>query len=412
MTSDNNDTQTRPSEPQPDTPATQPPVREVNTPLSTPTQATKNPTVISIMIIIGALAAIAVVVIIALLTKGTPDGTPAQLHEPGNDGNQTITQAENSIANVAEKVSPSVVSIVTTTQTRSLYGVTNGEGAGTGIIVSKDGYIMTNNHVIEKTSAVSVVDHTGARYDSVKVIGRDPLNDVAFLKIQSSDTFTPAEIGNSGTLRTGQQVVAIGNALGQYSNTVTSGIVSGTGRPITASDSSGQTESLTDLIQTDASINPGNSGGPLVNLAGQVIGINTAVAADANGIGFAIPINATKGMLRGVLANGTVTRSYAGVNYLSITPAIKQEYKLPVVNGAYIYSGSNQSAVPQGSPADKAGLKTGDIITKIDDNTIGKQGSLSSIIGLYQPGERATITYLRDGKESTTTITFAAFPAN
>lgn len=407
MTEENNTNQTTPNKPA----ETAPPVVAPTQKRRSLREVSKNPTVMSAMIIAGALVAIAIIVIASMIIKGIPSTSSSEFLEPTSDGNQTVTQTENSITGVAEKVSPSVVSIITTTQTRSFYGTSSGEGAGTGIIVSKDGYVMTNNHVIEKTSAVSIVDHTGTRYDSVKIIGRDPLNDVAFLKIQSDSIFTPAEIGNSATLRIGQQVVAIGNALGQYSNTVTSGIVSGTGRPVTASDGSGQTESLTDLIQTDASINPGNSGGPLVNLAGQVIGINTAVAADANGIGFAIPINATKGMLRGVLADGAVTRPYIGVNYLSITPAIKQEYKLPVSNGAYIFSGS-QSAVVQGGPADKAGLKTGDIITKIDDNIIGKQGSLSSVIGLYRPNESATITYLRDGKENSAQLTFQSFPVN
>lgn len=369
----------------------------------------KSPLAISAFIILGALAAIALITTAVIIVQNATNKPVATINESSHDGNTTGTATEHSIANVAEKVSPSVVSIVTTTQSRSFYGTTSGEGAGTGIIVSKDGYIMTNNHVIENTSAVSVVDHKGNLYESVSVIGRDPLNDVAFLKIKSDDTFTPAEIGNSATLRTGQQVVAIGNALGQYSNTVTSGIISGTGRPITASSGSGQSESLTDLIQTDASINPGNSGGPLVNLSGQVIGINTAVATDANGIGFAIPVNAARGMLRGVLANGTVNRAYIGVNYLSITPEVAREYKLSTSQGAYVYSGRDSNPVASNGPADKAGLRSGDIITKIDDHAIGKQGSLSSVIGLYQPGETATITFMRDGNEKTARITFEAY---
>jgi serine protease Do len=203
-------------------------------------------------------------------------------------------------------------------------------------------------------------------------------------------------------------VVAIGNALGQYSNTVTSGIVSGVGRPVTAQSGNGQTESLTDLIQTDASINPGNSGGPLLNMAGQVIGINTAVAADANGIGFSIPINSTKGILAGVLSNGKVSRAYIGVNYLSVTPDVAKEYKLSVDDGAYVYA-ANGSAVASGSPAEKAGLRNGDIITKVNNDTIGKQGSLASIIGQYQPGNTVTLTYIRDGKQQTTEVTFSTY---
>jgi serine protease Do len=333
--------------------------------------------------------------------------TPSSLNST-SDGNTSATTEESTIAAIAEKVGPSVVSIVTKNQARSYYGTTSQEGAGTGILVSADGYVMTNNHVIEGANDVSIVDSEGEQYDDVEVVGRDPLNDVAFLKINSKATFKPVSLGNSSTLRIGQQVVAIGNALGQYSNTVTSGIVSGVGRPVTAATNDGQTETLTDLIQTDASINPGNSGGPLLNMSGQVIGINTAIAADANGIGFSIPVNSTKGILAGVLANGKVSRAYMGVNYLSITPDVVKEYDLKVKDGAYVRA-SNNSPVAAGSPAEKAGLKNEDIILKINGDTVGSQGSLSSIIGQYKPGDTVTVTYIREGKEQTTQLTFSAY---
>lgn len=361
---------------------------------------------------VGAILAIVVLVGVGLVggvvLERTAQNSSSTSLSPTVDGNTSTTQEETNIASVAEKVGPSVVSIVTTSQVRSYYGTTDQSGAGTGIIVSDDGYVMTNNHVIEGAGNISVVDSNGQLYEDVAIIGRDPLNDVAFLKINSSDTFTPAVLGNSSTIRIGQQVVAIGNALGQYSNTVTSGIISGTGRPITASSANGQTETLTDLIQTDASINPGNSGGPLVNLAGQVIGINTAIVEDANGIGFAIPINATKGVLAEVLETGKVNRAYMGVNYLSITPDVAREYNLDVTSGAYIYTASG-TAVAADSPAQKAGLKSGDIITKINDSPVGPNGSLSSIIGEYRPGDTVTITYIRDGKEATTELTFGTY---
>lgn len=329
---------------------------------------------------------------------------------PADDGNKTITQEESSIATVAEKVGPSVVSIITTTETKSFFGVSSGEAAGTGVIISKDGYVMTNNHVLNSAKSASVIDSTGKQYDDVTLVGRDPLNDIAFLKIESKDSFTPATIGNSSTLRTGQQVVAIGNALGQYSNTVTSGIISGTGRPVTASSGTGQAvETLTDLIQTDASINHGNSGGPLVNMAGQVIGINTAIAEDANGIGFAIPINATKGLIAGVIETGKVSRAQLGVSFLSLTPAIAREQKLSVSTGAYIYSSGGSNAVTPNGPADKAGLERGDVITKINNEVVGKQGALSSILGEYRPGDKINITYIRDGKEVVTSAKLAAY---
>lgn len=371
----------------------------------------KNPLVISALIVGGALLALGVIGSAATLIKhfSTTTGKSSLINEPSQDGNIGGTAEENSIADIAEKVSPSVVSIVTSAQVRSFYGTTSSEGAGTGIIVSKDGYIMTNNHVIDGAETVSVIDHEGRMYESVKVLGRDPLNDVAFLKVQSDNEFAPVLIGNSSTLRVGQQVVAIGNALGQYSNTVTSGIVSGTGRPVTASSGNGDAESLTDLIQTDASINSGNSGGPLINLSGQVIGINTAVATNANGIGFAIPINATKGMLEGVLENGTVSRAVLGVNYLNITPEVAREQKLSTTRGALIYSSRGTDAIISGGAADKAGLRSGDVITKIDTHTIGSQGGLSSVIGLYQPGDAATVTYIRDETERTAQVTFGSY---
>ena len=327
------------------------------------------------------------------------------------DGNTTITQEESSIASVAEKVGPSIVSIVTQTRTSSYFGTSSSaEAAGTGIIVSKDGYVMTNNHVIENATTVSVIDSTGESYSKVSVIGRDPLNDVAFLKVSADKDFTPVTLGNSSTIRTGQQVVAIGNALGQYSNTVTSGIISGTGRSVTASSGTGSsTETLTDLIQTDASINSGNSGGPLVNMAGQVIGINTAIAEDANGIGFSIPINSTKGILAGVLETGKIQRAYLGVSYVNVTPDVAKQYNLSVNTGAYVYSSGSSNAVVSGSPADKAGIKSGDVITKVNSDTVGSQGSLSTILGEYRPGDKITIAYVRGGSEKTTTVILDAY---
>ena len=299
-----------------------------------------------------------------------------------NDGNSASFSDESaSIEDVANKLSPSVVSIVTKSQ--SSYGRYNisseTEGAGTGIIVSSGGYILTNKHVIDGASTVSVVLYNGTTYESVKVVATDPLNDIAFLKIDGVDDLTSAELGDSKTLNIGQQVIAIGNALGQYQNTVTSGIVSGTNRTIVASssDSSSDAETLTDMIQTDAAINSGNSGGPLVNAKGQVIGINTAVDSSAQGIGFAIPIGAAKGMLNELLDTGSVKRAYVGLNYLQITPEVAKEYNLSVNQGAYVYTESG-SALVSGSPAAKAGIKDKDIITKINGVEIGSKGSVPS----------------------------------
>lgn len=328
----------------------------------------------------------------------------------GADGNSIVTAEEQDIASVAKKVSPSVVSILTQSERQSYFGRSQAQqGAGTGIIVSSDGYIMTNKHVVEGSDTVTVVTTDGATHDNVKVVGVDPLNDLAFLKVGNVNNLTPAELGDSSSLRIGQSVVAIGNALGQYQNTVTSGIVSGTGRSVTAeSEADGGAETLTDLIQTDAAINPGNSGGPLVNVAGQVIGINTAIASEANGVGFSIPVNATKGLLKSVLENGKVERAYVGVNYITITPEVAKEYNLPVTKGAYV-STDRGSAVASGSPAEKAGIKDKDIIVKVNGTEVGDKGSVASLVAEYTPGDKITLTILRDGKTETVDVVLDAY---
>lgn len=327
--------------------------------------------------------------------------------EVKDDGNMNVTQTENDIASLVTKVSPSVVSITTQTRARTYFGIAEREGAGTGIVVSRDGYVLTNKHVVDGARTVGVVLSDGTQYDKVEVVGTDPLNDVAFLKIPDVSDLTPVELGNSSSVRVGQQVIAIGNSLGQYQNTVTSGIISGTGRPVTAQ--SGQTvENLTDLLQTDAAINPGNSGGPLLNMSGQVIGMNTAVAADAQGIGFAIPVNGVKGMLKGVLATGKVKRAFLGVSYIPVTPETATQYDLPVKSGAYVYS-ERSTAVSAGSPAAKAGIKDKDIITKVNGVEVGASGALTTLVGEYAPGDTITLTILRNNREQTLKVTLSEY---
>ncbi len=333
-----------------------------------------------------------------------------------NSGSQTITESRERViaegevvADVANTVSPSVVSIVTSGSVESLSGRTELQGAGTGIIISKDGYILTNKHVIpEEIDQVSVVLTDGTGYENVEVVGRDPLNDIAFLHIKDVDDLIPAKLGDSGKVSVGQKVVAIGNALGQYEATVTSGIISGTGRPVVASDGTSEgIERLENLFQTDAAINPGNSGGPLVNLNGEVIGINTAIAEDAQGIGFSIPINDAKGLIKGVLANGKVTRAYLGVRYITITSEVTEEYKLSVKTGAYV--GGADNPIISGGPADKAGLKNGDIITKVNDVELTEKVVLISQLSQFVPGDKVKLMVLRDGKERSIEVTLEEF---
>ncbi len=336
--------------------------------------------------------------------------TPLTILQPGVDGN-VAEFVEGSIAEVVDKVSVSVVSIETEIKTTSFFGQSySSAAAGTGVIVSGDGYILTNKHVINGASAMKVILYDGTTYDDVKLAAYDPLNDIAFIKINNVSDLPKAELGDSKTITAGQQVIAIGNALGQYQNTVSSGIISGTGRTITASDSTGtNSETLNDMIQTDAAINSGNSGGPLVNAAGQVIGINTATTTSANNIGFAIPISSVKGMLSSLLETGSAKRAYIGVYSTVITPAVAKEYNLPVTSGAYIYSPNSYSAIIADGPAAKGGLKDKDIVTAINGVKVGTTGSISSLVGEYKPGDIVQFTVLRGGDEIAINITLGAY---
>ena len=346
-------------------------------------------------------------------------GNNNQANQPtstvSEDGYYTGNSVEfesTSIAAIVEKVTPAVVSIISESYSSSSYYYYGGtvQSAGTGMIVREDGYIITNKHVIEGARNIQVVTADGDTYDNVQIVGQDPLNDVAYLKIEDASGLPTINLGDSKTIAVGQPVLAIGNALGAYQNTVTQGIVSGTGRSIEAGDSGGNNvETLNDMIQTDAAINPGNSGGPLVNANGDVIGINTAVA-DANGMGFSIPISAVKGMLNNIIDNGKAERAYFGVTYVPITSEVAKKYDLPVKQGAYIYNSSSRaSAIVAGGPADKAGLKDGDIITKVGNTEVGKAGSISTLIGEYKVGDTVEVTYIRDNKTYTTNVTLDAY---
>ena len=341
-------------------------------------------------------------------------GKPVEVatDENGYYTGNSVEFESTSIAAIVQKVNPAVVSIVSESVSSSSYYYSGSvvQSAGTGMIVSSDGYIVTNKHVISGARNVQVITYSGDTYDNVKIVGQDPLNDVAYLKIDNVSDLPTINLGDSKTIAVGQPVLAIGNALGAYQNSVTQGIVSGTGRSIEASDSSGKnTETLSDMIQTDAAINPGNSGGPLVNANGDVIGINTAVA-DANGLGFSIPIAAVKGMLNNIMKNNSAERAYVGVSYIPVTADVAKKYDLPVNRGAYVYSSSSySSAVAKGGPADEAGIEDGDIITKIGTAEVGVAGSISTLVGEYMVGDTIEVTFIRDNKTYTTKVTLAAY---
>ncbi len=334
------------------------------------------------------------------------------INYPQSNGN-SATFASGSIAELVNKTSDSVVSISITTESeaQSWTGTSSpSRAAGTGFILSENGYIMTNKHVVNKAKDVNVTTNDGTVYENVKIIGLDPLNDTAILKVENPKNFKPVTLGDSKTITPGQQVIIIGNALGEYQNSVTSGIISGTGRSLTAGNSSGTSyERLTDMIQTDAAINGGNSGGPMLNAAGEVIGIATAYASSSNTIGFAIPISSVKGIIKNVLENNTYARAVLGVSYLPITPALAKEHNLPVSAGAYLNNNDNSSIFSKNSSAEKAGLKKGDIITAINGVKINKTSSLSTLVGEYKVGETVSVTVIRNSQEITINVTLDAY---
>ena len=313
-----------------------------------------------------------------------------------------ILEESNAVIEAVNKVAPAVVSIKQKKAVTNIFGqVYESEGAGTGFVITSDGLILTNRHVVSDSAATYTVVLADERSFDATVKSVDSYQDIAVLQIEARN-LPVVELGDSEQLQVGQWVVAVGNALGKFQNTVTAGFVSARNRKISASDSSGSsTETLSNLIQTDAAINPGNSGGPLVNLAGQVVGINTAVAADAQGIGFAIPVNEAKSAIESLKKTGRIVRPYIGVRYVQLTPEIAKANSLSVDYGALIVRGQGlgQFAVVPGSPADKAGLVENDIILEINGQKINEDNTLMSLIQQYQVDEEVELKVLSKGAE-------------
>jgi S1-C subfamily serine protease len=281
-------------------------------------------------------------------------------------------------------------------------------GAGSGFIVSQDGLVLTNKHVVsDKEADYTVVTSDGEKY-TAKVLALDPVQDLAIIKIQidavknskSPAVFPAIKIGDSSGVQIGQGAIAIGNALGQFSNTVSVGIVSGLSRSISASGGQGFSETLEDVIQTDAAINSGNSGGPLLNLKGEVIGVNTAMANGAQSIGFAIPINIAKKDITQIMATNKITYPFLGVRYLLVDDQVKEKYHLSVDYGALVLAGQNgEAAITQGSAADKAGIKEKDVVLQVNGEKITPANSLQKIMQKYSPNDNITLKVLRADKE-------------
>jgi serine protease Do len=281
-------------------------------------------------------------------------------------------------------------------------------GAGSGFIVSPDGYIVTNKHVVADTQADYTVILTDKRKFDAKVLARDPVNDIAVLKIEATGLPT-VPFADSGDLKVGQRVIAIGYALGQFSNTVSTGVVSGLQRSIEAGDAAtGGSEQLYDVIQTDAAINPGNSGGPLLDSKGRAIGMNVAMVQGSQSIGFALPINDVKKAYETVKGGGKIAAgAFLGVRYVMITKELKAKNQLPVDQGALVVrgQGDNELAVMPSSPADIAGIVENDIILEVNGQKLTEDFPLTAAVRHAQPGDKLQIKLLRKGKEMTVEVT-------
>jgi len=349
---------------------------------------------------------------------------PSTLSLPGTE-NVRVVSEESLVIDVVDKVSPSVVTVgITKTRTvgdifelnpfdpfaplrrRSGKPQKLEQDIGSGFVVGEGGLIVTNKHVVADTEAkYRVITKDDKTYDVVKIY-RDPTNDLAILKIDptavSGQVLKAVELGDSSKIKVGQLAIAIGTALGEFRNTVTTGVISGIGRGITASSPfEGYVERLDNVIQTSAAINPGNSGGPLLNSSGQVIGVNAAVSGDGQNIGFALPINVVKDALANFNQTGQFNRPFIGVRYKTIAKDLAVLNDVP--EGAYVVE------VVSGSPADKAGVKQGDIVTKIDDVRLsGASAELSKVVAKKKVSDSISVTLWRDGKEQTVKLTLGS----
>lgn len=357
-----------------------------------------------------------------------PLGTVPPAEEGKTNQYLPQTSEEKTVMEVVKETSPAVVSIIITKdlpiieeywapleefpffefkvpQYRQKGTQKQEIGGGTGFIVSFDGLILTNKHVVSIEGADYTVLTNDGRKFPAKVLARDPGQDLAILKIEGGN-FSVLNLGDSDKLEIGQTVIAIGNALGEFRNTVSVGVISGLGRTITASGG-GLMETLEDVIQTDAAINRGNSGGPLLNLRGEVIGVNTAMALEAENIGFAIPINKAKKDIEQVKSLGKIVYPFLGVRYVIINDEIQARNNLPVNYGAWVIRGDQpgETAIFPGSAAQIAGLKEGDIILEFNSEKITTENSLAKIIMKYNPGDKVALKVSRNSQEKIFQVT-------
>lgn len=344
----------------------------------------------------------------------------SSVSQNGQAINQNIVlDEESAITEVVKQTSPAVVSIVISRDVGNLFPFfgqstqsgTNIQqvGAGTGFFVSSDGLIVTNKHVVSDSRAQYTVVTTDGKQYEAKVLAQDPSNDLAIVKVEVNNAPYLA-FSDSSTLELGQHVIAIGNSLGQFQNTVTTGVVSGLSRSIIAGDRTGR-EQLEGVIQTDAAINPGNSGGPLLNIAGQVVGVNTAVSDEGQLLGFAITSNDAKIALDSYLRSGKIVRPFIGVRYMLLNKATAEQMNLQRDFGALLIRGDTTAdfAVVPGSPADRAGLKEGDIILEVNGQQINEDNPLPQVLKKFKPGDRVSVKVFsaneNNGTEKTIPLT-------
>jgi len=343
-------------------------------------------------------------------TVANAPSTPAVAQKTAAAVPVQTTASDEPFISVVQKAGPAVVTVINQMPAApAAFGqIAQPEALGSGVIIDQAGHIITNNHVVAGGGTFQVIFANGQQKVPATLVGRDPVSDIAVLKV-NVPVPAVATFGNSDELQPGEQVVAIGSALGDFRNTVTHGIVSGLDRTLPANSG----EALSGLIQTDAPINHGNSGGPLLNLQGQVIGINTAVVRStgaggdiAEGLGFAIPSNTVKQIADQLMQHGVVPRPFLGVTAGMISPQIASYYSLSVTHGALIQS------VETGSPADKAGLKAGDVITAIDNTTLDDTHSLADVLLAHHVGDSVKLTVTRGSQSLTLTATLGQRPAN
>jgi S1-C subfamily serine protease len=367
--------------------------------------------VIGVALVVGVLSGgLSAAAVSSLLRDGSGAGNgPGQVVPGSTNVSQVHIDESSAVISAVDNVMPAVVTIASTSG-GGLFGGGGASGVGSGFVYDANGWILTNRHVVDGADKLTVQLNDTRVFDA-KVVGIDTLTDLAIVKIDAKE-LTAAPLGSSGDLEIGQLAIAIGNPLGNFRNTVTTGVVSGLGRQIQAGDTSDtSSEQLNNLIHTDAAINPGNSAGPMIDSSGQVIAINTAVSNNAQGIGFAIPVDVAKPIMQQAVAGKPISRPWIGVYYQPITKQLASDKNLPVDEGVLIEPPREGTpAVFPGSPAEKAGLTDGDVVVAVDGRKLDMTHDLSALILPHEPGDTITLRVLRSDSTTELRVTLGTLP--